>query len=260
MADEGDGVEQALTTSAAMALAAAARAGEQLARVREQAQRAAQHRAQQAARDTAGRVDAERQAARAYFEAVGRPEFIEHASRDDLQAAHRQAQAWRDADERAAQAERALAAGHQQRFGGAPERRVLATEAQAAALAVAAETSDRAASSAQADVPGADPQNPPGWQEVGRYYGGDTSPDGQAPTDGQAPAAGAVWDSPERREELARTLQATVDNPAAVSARLSADVAQGRPAQDAVAPDAGRLGGRGHTPTAAPGRQTGVER
>ena len=46
--------------------------------------------------------------------------------------------------------------------------------------------------------------------------------------------AGMAYDSAERRAELARSLE-HIDNPRAVEARLRADVAQGRPATEAVA-------------------------
>jgi hypothetical protein len=222
MTDTGDGIDEALTTTATVAVTAAARAGEHLARVREQSQRAAQAHAEQSGQQLAARLAAEQQAAAAYFATVSHPDYLEHASAADLANAHRQALVWREIDPQAANAEQLLAEYHRQRFGTHPTSNDTATTA---ALVAGAETADQAAQTHQATTAHQQPDRP-------------------------------QWDSRERRQELADTLHQAVDNPTAVQARLTADTANARPPQDAVHPGAGRA-----TPsprsTPAPGRVLG---
>jgi len=227
MTDTGDGIDESLTTTTTVALTAAARAGEHLARVREQSQRAAQAQAQQSGQQLAARLAAEHQAAAAYFAAVSRPEYLEHASAADLADAHRQAVVWREIDPQAAHAEQLLAEHHRQRFGTHPTSQSSNERATTVALVAQAEAADRAAHPAVAEV--------------------------------QSPAV-PEWDSRERRQELADTLHATVDNPAAVQARLTADTANAHPPQDAVRPGAGHAASPSRTPAPERVRGVGVER
>jgi len=189
MTETGDGVEDGLTTSVTVALSAAARAGEQLARLQEQHHRAVQAQTEQAGQQLAQRLEAEQQAAAAYFAAVSHPEYLEHASQQELANAYQQAAVWRDTDPGAAQAEQILADRYRQRFGAEPTPRS-SDQATTVALVAGAEAADRTI--------------PP------------------------------EWDSRQRREQLADTLHATVDNPVAVQARLAADTANAHPPHNAV--------------------------
>ena len=229
MTDTGDGIDEALTGTATVALTAAARAGERLARMREQSQRAAQAHAEQSGQQLAARLAAEQHAGAAYFAAVSRPDYLEHASAQDLADAHRQAVVWREIDPQAAHAEQLLAERHRQRFGTHPTSQSSSEQATTVALVAGADTADQAAQNHQAT----------------------------AAQQSDSPA----WDSRERRQELADTLHQSVDNPVAVQARLTADTANAHPPHDAVHPGAGRA-----TPslarTPAPGRvlSPGLER
>ena len=225
--DTGDGIDEALTTTTTVALTAAARAGEHLARIRAQSQRAAQAHAEQSGQQLAARLAAERQAAGAYFAAVSRPEYLEHASAQDLAEAHRQAVVWRELDPGAAHAEQLLAEHHRQRFGTHPTAASSSERATTVALVAQAEAVDRAAHPAVAEV--------------------------------QSPAV-PEWDSRERREQLADTLNATVENSAAVQARLTADTANAYPPQDAIRPGAGHAASTSRTPPPELVRGVGVER
>ena len=216
--DTGDGIDEALTTTATVALTAAARAGEHLARVRAQSQRAAHAQAQQSGQQLAARLAAERQAAAAYFAAVSRPEYLEHASAADLADAHRQAVVWREIDPQAANAEQLLAEYHRQRFGTHPTPASSGEQATTVALVAGAGAADQAAQSRRQESVGQQQPDSPGW------------------------------DSRERRQELADTLHQTIDNPAAVQARLTADLANAHPPHDAARPGAGRATARSSAP------------
>lgn len=231
MTDTGDGIDEALTTTATVALTAAARAGEHLARGREQSQRDAQARAQQSGQQLAARLAAEQQAAAAYFATVSHPDYLEHASAADLANAHRQAAVWREIDPQAAHAEQLLAESHRQRFGTHPAPTASSGEqATTVALVAGVGAADQAAQSRRQE------------------------------TAGQQQPDSPEWDSRERRQELADTLHRTVDNPTAVQARLTADTANAHPPQDAVRSGAGRAAARSSAPE--PGRvlSPGVER
>lgn len=225
MTETGDGIDESLTTTTTVALTAAARAGEQLARAREQSQRAAQARAEQSGQQLTARRAAEQQAAAAYFAAVSQPDYLEHASADDLSRAYREAAVWRESDPGAAHAEQLLAEQYRQRFGAHPTPAQGSEQATTVAL-----------------VAGAD------------------AADAHQATAGQQPPDGPAWDSRERRQQLADTLNATVDNPAAIQARLTADTANAHPPQDAVRPGAGRAAARSSAPATGRALSPGVER
>ena len=229
MTDTGDGIDEALTTTATVALTAAARAGERLARVREQSQRAAQAQAQQSGQQLEARLAAERQAAGAYFATVSHPGYLKHASAADLAKAHRQAVVWRETDPQAAHAEQLLAEYHRQRFGTHPAPDTSRETATSVALVAGADAADQAAYTRQATTAQQQPDSP-------------------------------AWDSRERRQELADTLHQTIDNPTAVQARLTADTANARPPHDAVGPGAGQAASPSRS--LAPGRvhDPGLER
>ena len=292
---QADGVEESLTGAATMVMTAAARAGQELARAREERHRVEAVRSEQTAREYARRVAAEQQAARAYFAAVNRPEFIGQATGEQLAGAYWQAHAWAQADEVAAAAQRELAKGYHERFGqdlqdqqqAAEEHHDRATQDQqqeqdrqhaqdhqqqadqreqqlderrqesgrdgrdlGAGHGLDDDEAERQARLLLAGLDADSQHDHAGWDTVGRYVGYDSREE-----------AAVLWDSAERRAALAEQLAATVDNPRAVQARVSAEVAQGRPPQDAVAPDAGRAGGQGRTqPQQVRVREVGVER
>jgi len=98
MADEPDGISETFEASARVALTAAGLMAERMARARHQAQHDAQAASDQDARELQLRVDAERGAARASVEPVGRDEWWQRASAQETGDAWQTANAWRDVD------------------------------------------------------------------------------------------------------------------------------------------------------------------
>ena len=88
MPGETDGIEEAFEGTLRVAVTAAARIGEQLARAREQYLVRARAQGEQAARDYAARLEAERAAARAELAVVYRAEWWDRAGVDDIARAY----------------------------------------------------------------------------------------------------------------------------------------------------------------------------
>lgn len=131
---DGDGIDEDLTRTVSVAMLAAARAGEQLSRM---TQAAAREREACAAGDTA---QAQRQlathteSAKAYFEVVTRPEYLNVATDEQIREVARQSQAWQ---ERLPEAQRAEQAASRELGARSPsdvpeESVVLAAEADGA--------------------------------------------------------------------------------------------------------------------------------
>ena len=216
-ATNGDGIEEDLTRAVGMAMIAASRAGEQMARMRQSAARERQARAagdvQQAERELAAHTEA----ARAYFAVVTRPEYLTAATDEQIRDVTRQAQAWR---ERIPEAQRAADAATGELGARGP-----ATDSgsqRAAVLAGQAEAADQRAAGDQQPADGAQPEPPPGWDRVGKYYGHDGSqPDTQQQPGQQAAATAANAQARPAREAPAagRTTTSRQDRhgPAAAS-------------------------------------------
>ena len=135
---DGDGIDEDLTRAVSVAMLAAARAGEQVARM---TQAATQERKARAAGNTAEaqrQVDAHTEAAKAYFEVVTRPEYLSVATDEQISEVARQADVWR---ERLPEAQRA-AEGTSREL---QDRRPVRTDEWAAVLAAEGEAADRQA-------------------------------------------------------------------------------------------------------------------
>lgn len=118
MADmDGDGIDDALEGTIRVAVTAAGRAGEMIARQREQEMRAAQARSQQEASELGARLAGERDAARASLTAVYRPEWWDAAQPEDIARAYQTARAWSDVDPEAVRAEQRIAQELRDRYG-----------------------------------------------------------------------------------------------------------------------------------------------
>lgn len=118
MADmDGDGIDDALEGTVRVAVTAAGRAGELLARQREQQMREAQARSQQEAAELGARLAGERDAARASFTAVYRPEWWDAAQPEDIARVYQTARAWSDVDPEAVRAEQRIAQELRDRYG-----------------------------------------------------------------------------------------------------------------------------------------------
>lgn len=114
---DGDGIEDALEGVVRVAITAAGRAGEMLAREREQQMRQAQARSQQEAAELASRLAAERDAARASLAPVYRPEWWDSAQPEDIARAYQTARAWSDVDPEAVRAEQRITDELRNRYG-----------------------------------------------------------------------------------------------------------------------------------------------
>ena len=277
MADlDNDGIDDALQGVTHVAMTAAARMGEQLARLREEQARAAQARSEQAAQELAARYNAEREAARASLASVHRPEWWDSAQSEDVTKAYETAKAWSEVDPEAVRAEQRIVEEVRNRYGvdvehdGSPasvaealdraeHARHAATEqrgaagaetAEAVGLMIGADAADRRAEQEAARQREAEDRGDS--EEAGTHAGHRELEEHSA--EAQRDQAGTVYDSAERRERLAEGLD-HIENRAAIDARVRSDVAQGRPATEAVAHAPGKAPtarrARGQQPQAA---------
>ncbi len=242
MAEEHDGIDEALEGMLRIGLTAAGRVAEVAARAREQAARDARAASEAQARELAGRLQAERAAARAQLAPVDRTDWWHQARPQDIAGVWETARSWQQLDpvaERAAGRTRrevadrydidvdapggdpaavrdALARrGIAERDTGAQRRAARAEDAAAARLLAAADRADRL----QQPEPAA----------AARAAGEDRG------------------DTSERRRPAADTVTPVADAEA-VAARVTADTIQPRPAAEAVR----------RPPPAAPQARSGV--
>jgi hypothetical protein len=212
-ATNGDGIEEDLTRAVGMAMIAASRAGEQMARMRQTADRERQARAAGDAARAQRELAAHTEAARAYFEVVTRPEYLTAATDEQIRDVARQAQAW---TERLPEAQRAAAAATGEL--GARRPAPDTGSQRAAVLAGQAEAADQRAAGDEQPADGAQPEPPQGWDRVGKYYGHDgsqqdsqqqgqqaaaTAANAQARPAREAPAAGRTTTSRQDRRVAA---------------------------------------------------------
>ena len=87
MADESDGIEEAFEGQLRIAVTAAGRVGEALARAREEAARRAQAQSEQAARELSSRFEAEKRAARVELGSVHRSDWWDKATPQQIAGA-----------------------------------------------------------------------------------------------------------------------------------------------------------------------------
>ena len=105
MADESDGIEEAFDGQLRIAVTAAGRVGEALARAREEAARRAQAQSEQAARELSSRFEAEKRAARVELGSVHRSDWWDKATPQQIGGALTTARAWGTEDPEAQRAE-----------------------------------------------------------------------------------------------------------------------------------------------------------
>ena len=254
MADEADGIEEALAGQVRVMVTAAGLVGEAAGRAREQQQRRAQAASEQHARALQSRIEAERAVARAELAGVHRPEWWNRATSEQIGSAYQVARAWSREDPEAVRAEQRISQELRSRYGvdaanaGADPAAVRAAveraqqdrergtqrlagawsdQAEAQVLLTLADQQDRRADEARgAAVHEPDPdERADATAEAAAHQEGANSARG---------AGDALYDSAERREQTARDLEAHGVGEAAAAARMSADVSQARPATDAV--------------------------
>ncbi|MFJ7751811.1 hypothetical protein ACIQXM_17875 [Arthrobacter sp. NPDC097144] len=221
---ESDGIEDAVGGGFRAGLMAAARIGEQLARMREQQQRHIQQAEELRARELQDRFDASQAAARAQLDPTSRNDWWDKATPEMIERAHETAEAWKGYDPVAAEHAETIKAQIQDRYGidvhnpGATEQGISSALAQAQTARHEADNERSKAAAARND-------------EVlaGAAVAGANREDRTRHSSPSEPA----YDSPERREQLARSLDGHPDREA-VNARLAADQHQGTPPSAAV--------------------------
>lgn len=228
---ESDGIDDAVENGLRAGLMAAARIGEQLARMREQQQRSIQQAEEVQARELQDRFHASQAAARAQLDPVSRDDWWDKATPDMIERAHETAEAWKDYDPVAAEHAGTIRNQVKDRYGidvdnpGATEQDISSavTQAQAARQQAEAERSNASAARGDEMLAGAAVL---GANREDRARANSSEP---------------VYDSPERRQQLAKSLENHPDREA-VTARLMADKHQGKPASAAVSstPSAGK--------------------
>lgn len=258
---ESDGIDEALQGVTHVAMTAAGRMGEQVARLREEQARTAQAGSEQAAREQAARLSAERDAARASLAPVHRPEWWDSAQAEDVTKAYQTAKAWSDIDPEAVRAEQRIVEEARNRYGvdvtrddgpggvgeaidRAEQARGRATDERTTAGSETAEAvglmarADAADERAEMEAERERSAEGRGDVEEGTQHASEADKQEHS-ADELHRGAGHAYDSAERRETMAEGLD-HVENRAAVDARVRSDVAQGRPATDATAHAPGR--------------------
>ena len=214
---EADGIDEAVDGALRTGLMAAARIGEQLARMREQEQRNIQRAEEERARQLQDRFNASQAAARAQLEPVSRDDWWDKATPDMIERVHETATAWKDHDPVAAEHAERIRDQVQQRYGidvsntGASEHDISAAIERAQQARGQAENERSAAAAAHGD-------------EVlaGAAVAAANKEDRTRSADVEQPG----WDTVERRSNLANSLEGNNDREAA-NARLIADAHQG---------------------------------
>jgi colicin import membrane protein len=117
MADETDGVGESFDDSLRIALTVASQFGERISRLREQMSHMREAAAQQEYRELQNRFEAERGAARASLEPVRHAEWWDSAKVDDIALVHETATVWRDHDDVAREAGDTIRREVQDRYG-----------------------------------------------------------------------------------------------------------------------------------------------
>ncbi|MBM3714379.1 MAG: hypothetical protein FJW64_01370 [Actinobacteria bacterium] len=254
MADESDGIAEAFEGQLRVAVTAAGRVGEIIARQREEAARRAHAESQQQARELASRLEAERQSARAELSGVYRSDWWERATPEQIGTTLATARAWGNEDNQAVRVEAHMRDELRTRYGvdvaqagGDPlavqaavdaelSRRQSETERQrstsdAAETALLMREADRA--DRQAEAADERAQNTP--QGVGeRAQAREEAQSHERAAKSARTNVGPMYDSAKRREDEANLLEANGIDKEAVAAKMSADVGNAKPATDAV--------------------------
>jgi colicin import membrane protein len=222
---EADGMDEAVEGAMRTGLMVASRIGEQLAKIREEEQRKIAAAEEHRARHLQERFDVQRAAARAQLAPVALDDWWDKATPEMIQQAHQEATAWKAYDPQTAQAAEKIREQVQARYGidlnntGAGEASVSEALARAQQTRSEADTEHTKASAARADE-----------AVIGAAVAAANRQDNAA----QQAQAEPAYDSPERRQQLAESLDGKGDRES-VNSRLLADKHQGAPATAAVA-------------------------
>ncbi|MFF7684501.1 hypothetical protein ACFZA2_17255 [Microbacterium sp. NPDC007973] len=254
MADESDGISEAFEGQLRVAVTAAGRVGEIIARQREEAARRAQAESIQQARELASRMQAERQSTRVELSGVYRNDWWDRATPEQIGTTLATARAWRNEEPEAARAEAHMRDELRTRYGvdvdaagGDPQavqaavdaellrrqseterQRGTSEEAEAALLMREADRADR-----QADAADARAENAPEGSEE-RTQAREEAQSHERAAESARAEAGPKYDSADRRQADATKLEAKGIEKEAVAAKMSADVGNAKPATEAV--------------------------
>lgn len=232
MADQTDGIDEALEATLRVALTVAGRVAERIARERQQQLRDAQAVSEREARELQSRLDAERQAARAALAPVEREEWWQRAQPQQIADAWETANVWKDVDPDARRAADRIE--HEVRGRHGLDVRELGADP--AAVRAALEQRDQARDAASDERATAAGEEAEAAQILAAGGGLGDAEQQHAEQESEPP-----YDSAERRRELATALEGVADAEA-VQARVLADVNQAQPAAEAVAARPGRGG------------------
>lgn len=219
---EADGIDDAVDGAMRTGLMVAGRIGEQLARMREADHRTMAAAEEHRARQLQERFDAQRAAARAQLAPTARDDWWDKATPDMIERAHETAIAWKAYDPEAAQASEQIRDQAQAHYGidvnntGADEASVSEALAWAQQTRAEAENERTKAAAARTDE-----------VVAGTAVAGANRQDREAKDE-------PTWDSAERRQQLAESLEGKGDREA-VNSRLLADKHQGTHPSAAVA-------------------------
>ncbi|MDR7184622.1 hypothetical protein J2X85_001645 [Microbacterium trichothecenolyticum] len=260
MVDESDGIAEAIEGQLRVAITAAGRVGELIARAREESARRAQAASEQDARELASRFDAEKAAARADLAGVYRAEWWDRATPDQIGGAYTTARAWAGEDVEAVRAEQRIRDELRARYGidadnagGDPaavrdaieraertrlqseeqRRRAATEEIEAAVLLRHAEAADRDAEERRTRA-----EHTPDVDEQERLLS--AAAEHERLADAARSDAQPRYDSAERRALTALQMEQQGIGHQAVAAKMRADVSQAKPATEAVKGKPGR--------------------
>jgi colicin import membrane protein len=227
---EPDGINEVFASSARVAITAGGLMAERIVRQREQAHRDAQAQSQQATRELQARLDGERRAAAAALRPVGRDEWWDRASPEEIGVAWETASAWRNVDADAQRTANRVRDELRRRYA----IDVDSLDADPTSVQDALERRERAlrlASQARESARVDDAVAAPLLVAAGRAdrqedADRDVDPEDYARTD-------VLYDSAERRRRLAAELEGVADEET-IEARVVADTNQALPAKEAV--------------------------
>ena len=285
MAEETDGIAEAFEGQIRVAVTAAAQVGQAIARAREEALRRAAAADDREARELRSRLDAERQVARAEVANVGRAEWWDNSTPEQIGHAYQVARAWQSEDQEIGRAEQRMTEELRERYGidahdtganpddvrqlirlqaeraerdrlsaDAERARAAEEEAEALRLLSIADQEDRRADEARAAA-----EFEPDAEERARAQAEAEQRDAIA--DRTREDGKAAYDSADRRSSTAAELEGRGIAQETVATRMRADVSQAKPATAAVAagktkaPKARKTRGRG-----AQVQRTGLDR
>ena len=261
MVDESDGIEEAVEGQMRLLVTAAARAGDRLARMREDALRRAQATSEREARELHSRLAAEQRAVRADLAGVQRADWWEKATPQRIAQAYESAVAWRDEEPEAARAEQRIIDELRTRHGINPDElrsQVAAADAQRAQQQSQAEKRDRAEASALMAEATAEEDR----AQSSREDRPDVAAEHEQRADSAHEEASTKYDSAERRASTAADLETQGHDHETVARQMRADVSQGAPATEATngsrTPRARK--GRGRSATSRPRERGGLAR